>query len=294
MVQIKKAVIPVAGLGLNFLPTTKGTAKEMLPIVDKPIMQFVIEEAEAAGIEEFIVVTGRNKGSIENHFDANFDLEQNLKAAGKDALYEVATAATRDSIYYVRQPYPKGLGDAVLQARDMVGDEPFVVLLADNILRHDEPILADMLKVFEEYGQSIMGVQASDEVEDITSYGVVSVAESVSDHLFKIDQIEEKPTPAQAKNAYASIGRYVLTPEIFDYLENQEAGVEGLIHLTDALERLNQDKEQDVLAYQYDGTRYDVGDVWGYVKANLYYGLQHEETADELKEYIKDLADQLR
>lgn len=292
MAKITKAVIPVAGLGLNFLPTTKATAKEMLPIVDKPIMQFVVEEALASGIEEFVIVTGRHKRSIEDHFDANFDLEQNLLAKKKDDLYQKATETTLDNVYYVRQPYPKGLGDAVLQAKEFIGNEPFVVLLADNIMPSEIPITRQLIEEFDQVDASVIAVQESHEVEDLSSYGVVDVKEKINERLYAVNKIVEKPDPDKIEGSYVSTGRYVLTPEIFDFLESQEPDEDGQIQLSEAISRLNE--KEPVYAYQFDGERYDVGDIEGYLEANILYGLKHPETADEFKDYLIKLADKLK
>lgn len=292
MAKITKAVIPVAGLGLNFLPTTKATAKEMLPIVDKPIMQFVVEEAIASGIEEFVIVTGRHKRSIEDHFDANFDLEQNLLSKQKDELYQKATETTLDNVYYVRQAYPKGLGDAVLQAREFIGNEPFVVLLADNIMPSDIPITRQLIEQFDKVDASVIAIQESDQVEDLSSYGVVDVKEEISERLHTINKIVEKPEPSEIEGSYASTGRYVLTPEIFDFLESQEPDANGQVQLSEAISRLNQ--KEPVYAYQFEGERYDVGDVEGYLEANILYGLKHPETAEKFKDYLINLAEKLK
>lgn len=289
--SIKKAVIPAAGLGLNFLPTTKATAKEMLPIVDKPVMQFVVEEAEAAGIEEFIIVTGRHKRSIEDHFDANFELEENLAAKGKKDLLKVANETTKDNIYYVRQPSPKGVGDAVLSAKEFVANEPFVVLLADNIMLSDEPVTKQIIDKFDELDSPIVAVQKTDEVEKLASFGVVDIGEEVSDKTYTMDSFVEKPDLDSIQGSYASIGRYVLTPEIFNYLETQEPGKNGQVQLTDAIARMNE--RVPVYAYDYDGERYDVGDVMGYLEANILSGLNHPDTAEDFKTYLKDLAKEL-
>lgn len=290
--MIKKAIIPVAGLGLNFLPTTKATAKEMLPIVDKPIMQFVVEEALASGIEEFIIVTGRHKRSIEDHFDANFDLEQNLKAKGKDRLYEVATQTNLDHVYYVRQAYPRGLADAVYQAKEFVSNEPFVVLLADNIMQSEVPLTRQLLDAFEDLDGPLVAVQASHEVEELSSYGVVDIDEEVRPGIHTISSFVEKPKEDQIEGSYASIGRYVLTPEIFDYIETQEADRHGQVQLTDAVARMMAD--QPVYAYEFVGERYDVGDVEGFLEANILRGLTHEETAVDFQAYLKSMAHQLK
>lgn len=290
--SIRKAVIPAAGLGLNFLPTTKATAKEMLPIVDKPIMQYVIEEAEASGIEEFIIITGRHKRSIEDHFDANFELEDNLATKGKNDLLKIATETTMNNIYYVRQAHPKGVGDAVLAAKEFVANEPFVVLLADNIMLSDEPMTKQIIAKFEELDSSIVAVQQTEEIEKLSSFGVVEVGEKVSDKTYSMDSFVEKPAVSDIKGTFASIGRYVLTPDIFNYLETQEAGKNGQVQLTDAIARMNE--RMPVYAYDYVGERYDVGDVKGYLEANILAGLHHPETSDEFKVYLKELAKTLK
>ncbi len=288
MAKITKAVIPAAGAGLNFLPATKATAKEMLPIVDKPIMQFVVEEALASGVEEIIIITGRHKRSIEDHFDANFELEQNLRAKEKKELLKIARDTTLDNIFYVRQPYPAGLGDAVLRAQEFINDEPFAVLLADNIMESEVPITKQLIDSYEKHETSLIAVQESAEVEDLSSYGVVDVEGEKEEGIFTFNDIVEKPEPEDLRGNYATIGRYIFEPEIFDYLETQEPGVDDQIQLTDAIERMNQDKE--TYAYLFDGKRYDVGDLEGYMEANILFGLNHPETDDELREYILDYA----
>jgi UTP--glucose-1-phosphate uridylyltransferase len=289
MSKIRKAVIPAAGAGLNFLPATKATAKEMLPIVDKPVMQFVVEEALESGIEELIIITGRHKRSIEDHFDANFELEQNLRAKEKNDLLKIAQDTTLDNIFYVRQPSPLGLGDAVLRAKEFINDEPFAVLLADNIMESEVSITKQLINTYEQHETSLIAIQESSEVEDLSSYGVVDVGEEQEKGLFTFDDIVEKPEPEDLHGNYATIGRYILEPEIFTYLETQEPGVDNQIQLTDAIERMNKDKE--AYAYLFDGKRYDVGDLEGYMEANILFGLDHPETEAELRDYILDYAD---
>lgn len=292
MTNIKKAVIPAAGWGLNFLPTSKATAKEMLPIVDKPIMQFVFEEAKAAGIEEFLIISGGHKRSIQDQFDSNFELEDNLRSKGKDALLKIALETTQSNVYYVNQPYPDGLGNAILQAKDFINEEPFLVILADNLLKPPMEVIPTLLEKYDKYQVPLVAVQSTGEIENIESYGVLETGDKKEDNICQITSFVEKPDAEDVKEgSYASIGRYVLTPDIFDYLESQEPNEKGLVELTDAISRMNED--QEVLAVEFDGWRFDVGSVEGYVEANIWYGLEHEETKDELKDYIIKLGKEL-
>lgn len=291
MSKIKKAIIPAAGLGTGFLPATKATAKEMLPIVDTPILQYVVEEAIESGIEELLIVTGRSKRSIEDHFDSNFELEKNLKEKGKLEMLEMVKETTDIQIHYVRQSYPKGLGDAILQGKDFVGDEPFVVMLGDNIMQNHVPLTKQLIDRHERVQASVIGVMALPE-DELNLYGVVEPGEELEPGLFPINHFVEKPSKEEAPSNLASIGRYILTPEIFPLLETQEPGANGEIQLTDAMERLNQ--TQRVFAHVYEGERFDVGEKIGYLKANLVFGLRHPQIKEETQQYLKELANELR
>ncbi|WP_028273558.1 UTP--glucose-1-phosphate uridylyltransferase GalU [Atopococcus tabaci] len=291
MSKIKKAIIPAAGLGTGFLPATKATAKEMLPIVDTPILQYVVEEAIESGIEELLIVTGRSKRSIEDHFDSNFELEKNLKEKGKLEMLEMVKETTDIQIHYVRQSYPKGLGDAVLQGKDFVGDEPFVVMLGDNIMQNHVPLTKQLIGRHERVQASVIGVMALPE-DELSLYGVVEPGEELEPGLFPINHFVEKPSKEEAPSNLASIGRYILTPEIFPLLETQEPGANGEIQLTDAMERLNQ--TQRVFAHVYKGERFDVGEKIGYLKANLVFGLRHPQIKEDTQQYLKELANELR
>ena len=283
MLKIRKAVIPAAGLGTRFLPATKAMAKEMMPVVDTPSIQFVVKEALDSGIEDILIITGKGKNAIEDHFDSNFALEHNLREKKKEKLLQIVEATTIPSIHYVRQPYPLGLGNAILQARTFVGDEPFVVLLGDDIMLNDEPLTKSLLDIAEKYNQ---GVVATIRVpKDATNrFGIIDIEEQIESNVFKVNHLIEKPSPEIAPSDLGIIGRYILHPEVFDILENLEPDEGNEIQLTDALEKLNE--QEPLLAYEYTGTRYDVGDKYGMLLANIEMGLQHEETAEKLRNFI--------
>jgi UTP--glucose-1-phosphate uridylyltransferase len=287
MKKIRKAVFPVAGLGSRFLPATKAQPKEMLPIVDKPLIQYAVEEAVAAGITEMIFITGRNKRAIEDHFDKAYELEVELEAAGKAALLEFVRNVIPKNItcIYIRQSAPLGLGHAVLCARPVVGDEPFAVLLADDFMDVDAgqtPVLAQMTAVFEREGASLLAVQEVPRA-DTKQYGIVSVTPYRA-NLEQVDSIVEKPAPENAPSTLAVVGRYVLTNRIFDYLEGLGKGAGGEIQLTDGIAALMQ--AERVLAYRYTGTRYDCGSKLGYLKATVAMGRKHPETGPEFSKYL--------
>lgn len=290
MNKIRKAVFPVAGLGSRFLPATKAQPKEMLPIVDKPLIQYAVEEAVAAGITEMVFITGRNKRAIEDHFDKAYELEAELEAAGKQALLELVRNVIPKHVncIYIRQSAPLGLGHAVLCARPVVGDEPFAVLLADDFMDVEagtKPVLAQMVEVFNREGNSILAVQDVPRAET-RQYGIVS-ATPYRPNLEQVDAIVEKPQPDAAPSTLAVVGRYVLTGRIFDYLENIGHGAGGEIQLTDGIAALMRD--QKVLAYRYAGQRYDCGSKLGYLKAMVAMGLKHPETAADFNDYLKTL-----
>jgi UTP--glucose-1-phosphate uridylyltransferase len=288
--RITKAVFPVAGLGSRFLPATKAQPKEMLPIVDKPLIQYAVEEAVAAGITEMIFITGRNKRAIEDHFDKAYELETELEAAGKLALLEFVQNVIPKNVncIYIRQSAPLGLGHAVLCARPVVGNAPFAVLLADDFMDVEpgvKPVLAQMIDAYAAEGSSILGVQDVPRSET-RQYGIVS-AQPYRTNLEKVNAIVEKPAPEQASSTLAVVGRYILSGAIFDHLASIEKGAGGEIQLTDGIASLMQ-KEQ-VLAYRYAGQRYDCGSKLGYLKAMLAMGLKHPETGAAFAEHLKQL-----
>lgn len=291
--QIKKAVIPAAGLGTRFLPATKAMPKEMLPIVDIPTIQYIIEEAVKSGIEEIIVITNANKSAIENHFDKSYELEDRLKESNKDELLAmVQKISNMVNVHYVRQKEPKGLGHAILHAKAFVGDEPFAVLLGDDVVVNDDkPALKQLIDAYNQKHASIVGVQEVSE-EDVSKYGIVSPASTNhSERLIKLQGMVEKPNKDVAPSHLAVLGRYILTPQIFDILENQEAGVGGEIQLTDAICKLMD--MQTVYAYDFEGIRYDVGDKFGFVKATIDFALRTEGIKEEVASYIKELSSEL-
>lgn len=290
--DIRKAIIPAAGLGTRFLPATKAMPKEMLPIVDKPTIQYIVEEAVASGIEDIIIVTGKGKRSIEDHFDHSYELEQNLTEHEKwDLLEEVNKSTTLADIHYIRQKQPQGLGHAIWCARKFIGDEPFAVLLGDDIIQADVPCLKQMIDVFikQEQPASIVGVQ---EVpwEEVDRYGIVAGA-TLAERLHLVKQMVEKPQMSQSPSNLAIMGRYILTPQIFNILEGQQAGINGEIQLTDAIFKLS--KEQRVMAYQFEGNRFDVGDKLGFIKTTIHFGLQNPALQAGLYSYMKQLLDEM-
>ncbi|SEL20682.1 UDP-glucose pyrophosphorylase [Carnobacterium iners] len=291
MQKVRKAVIPAAGLGTRFLPATKAMAKEMLPIVDKPTIQFIVEEAIESGIEEILVVTGRAKRSIEDHFDSNFELEQNLISKEKWDLLKLIESTTKIKLHFIRQSYPKGLGDAVLHAKSFVGNEPFIVLLGDDMMKDDVPLTKQLMNRYEETGSSVLATMRVP-YEETSKYGIVDPAKKLAEGLYEVKQFVEKPNVEDAPSDLAIIGRYLLTPEIFELLEKQEPGAGNEVQLTDAIEALN--KTQKVLAHEYKGIRYDVGDKFGYMTTSIEYGLEHPEVKDNLKQYLIQLSKELR
>ncbi|MGT2828767.1 UTP--glucose-1-phosphate uridylyltransferase GalU [Streptococcus hillyeri] len=294
MKKVRKAVIPAAGLGTRFLPATKALAKEMLPIVDKPTIQFIVEEALKSGIEEILVVTGRAKRSIEDHFDSNFELEYNLQQKGKKDLLKLVDETTDITLHFIRQSHPRGLGDAVLQAKAFVGNEPFVVMLGDDLMdiTNDKalPLTKQLINDFDATHASTIAVMPVPH-EDVSSYGVIAPQGEGVNGLYSVDTFVEKPTPEETPSDLAIIGRYLLTPEIFDILENQKPGAGGEIQLTDAIDTLN--KTQRVFAREFKGSRYDVGDKFGFMKTSIDYALQHPQVKDDLKNYIIELGKKL-
>ena len=283
--KIRKAIIPAAGLGTRFLPATKAQPKEMLPIVDKPTLQYIIEEAIASGIEEILVITGRNKTSIENHFDKSVELELELEKKGKTELLEmVQNISDMVNIHYIRQKEPLGLGHAIGCAKSFIGDEPFAVLLGDDIIDSEEPCLAQLIRAYEETNSIILGVQSVDK-NDVYKYGIIDI-ESKDDRLYKVKDMVEKPNVSEAPSNVAILGRYILTPDIFEILEKQAPGKGGEIQLTDAIEYML--KSHHIYAYEFIGNRYDVGDKLGFLKATIDFALKREELRDDLLEILKN------
>ncbi len=285
--KIKKAIFPVAGLGTRFLPATKAMPKEMLPVVDKPLIQYAVEEALASGIEQLIFVTGGGKGSLENHFDRSYQLEDTLRQRKKiEVLKEIESLVPKSgTIIYTRQSEPLGLGHAIWCARDIVGDEPFAVLLADDLIQSETPVLHQMINEFDRLRASTVAVIEVPENET-SKYGILD-ADTPSDSTFRINGMIEKPSPEEAPSNLAVIGRYILTPRIFDLLGNQQKGAGGEIQLTDAMSQLL--KEQPIFGYRFDGTRFDCGDKAGFQMANLAFALEHPEIKDTLRAYLKKM-----
>lgn len=288
--KVRKAIIPAAGYGTRFLPMTKATPKEMLNIVDKPAIQYIVEEAVEAGIEEILIITTRNKASIENHFDSTPELDHMLEIKGKDALLKLSKNATDlAEIFFKRQKEMKGLGHAVLQAKAFVGDEPFAVLLGDDIVYHQKPCLKQLIEVFELKKGSVLGVQSVNQ-EDVSKYGIVDGVQ-LDDRTYSVKGMVEKPSVDEAPTNVAILGRYVLSASIFEILESTPPGKGGEIQLTDGLIELA--KKESMYAYDFEGIRYDTGDKFGYLKATVEYALRHEDVKDQFKDYIKNLSDTL-
>ena len=292
MKKIRKAVIPAAGIGTRVLPATKAQPKEMLPIIDKPAMQFLIEELIQSGITEILIITGRNKESIENHFDYSYELESILKEKSKNELLDIVqNISNLANIYYVRQKQPLGLGHAISRAESFVGDEPFVVVLGDDIIYTDEntePVTKQMIdKYLKLNGGNILGIQQISK-KDVSKYGIIEIESRVDEKLFKVNNFVEKPQIENAPSDYAALGRYILEPGIFNYLKTIQAGKNGEFELTDAIMKMQQ-IENNLYAYDFDGLRYDIGDKLGMFKATVEFGLRHKELKDKIKEYLKDL-----
>ncbi len=286
MKKIKKAIIPAAGLGTRFLPATKAMPKEMLPILDKPTIQYIVEEAARAGIEDIIIVTGKHKRAIEDHFDNQKELEMILQDKGKtDLLEKVKYSTELANIFYVRQKKQKGLGHAIYSARQFIGDEPFAVLLGDDIVESDNPAIKQLIEAYEETGKSVIGVQEVEE-DQTHRYGIIDPLEK-SGRKYEVKEFVEKPKQGTAPSNLAIMGRYVLTADIFDYLKTQSKGAGGEIQLTDAIERLN--KHDQVYAYDFEGDRFDVGEKLGFVKTTIEFALKDESMHEELTRFIKNL-----
>lgn len=282
--KVRKAIIPAAGLGTRFLPATKAQPKEMLPIVDKPTIQYIIEEAVASGIEEILIITGRNKKSIEDHFDKSVELEMELSKANKEELLElVRDISDMVDIHYIRQKEPKGLGHAIHCAKSFVGNEPFAVMLGDDVVDSEVPCLKQLIDCFNEYKTSILGVQTVAS-ENVNKYGIIDGLH-IEDRVYKVKRLVEKPALEEAPSNVAILGRYIITPKIFEILEKTKPGKGGEIQLTDALETLI--TNEAMYAYNFEGRRYDVGDKQGFLEATVEYALKRPELRETFIEYLK-------
>ncbi|MBT2616768.1 MULTISPECIES: UTP--glucose-1-phosphate uridylyltransferase GalU [unclassified Bacillus (in: firmicutes)] len=285
MKKVKKAIIPAAGLGTRFLPATKAMPKEMLPIVDKPTIQYIIEEAVASGIEDIIIVTGKGKRAIEDHFDNAFELENNLMEKNKFELLEKVQAPSKVDIHYIRQKEPKGLGHAVWCARKFIGNEPFAVLLGDDIVQAETPCLKQLMNEYDKTLSSVIGVQTVPK-EETHRYGIVDPSNQ-NGRRYEVNNFVEKPEQGTAPSDLAIMGRYIFTPEIFMFLEKQELGAGGEIQLTDAIQKLNE--IQRVFAYEFEGKRFDVGEKLGFIQTTIEFALNHEEIKNELLIFLEQM-----
>lgn len=284
--KVRKAVIPAAGLGTRFLPATKATPKEMLPIVDKPTIQYIIEEALASGIEDILIITGRSKRAIEDHFDRSIELELNLEAGGKISELEMVKKISDIRIHYIRQKEPRGLGHAILCAQQFIGDEPFAVLLGDDVVDSDVPALKQLIDVYDKTGSSVLGVQEVPQ-EKVSSYGIVASEPTEEARTFTVKDMVEKPKASEAPSRLAVLGRYVINPEIFPILEKTRPGRGNEIQLTDALKVLA--KEQTMYAYNFEGRRYDVGDKQGFLEATVEMALKRDDLRDKFLAYLNNI-----
>lgn len=284
---VKKAVIPAAGLGTRFLPATKAQPKEMLSIVDKPAIQYIVEEAVASGIEDILIITGRNKRAIEDHFDKSIELELALEEKdNRELLNLVQDISNLANIHYIRQKEPKGLGHAIYCAKTFINNEPFAVLLGDDIVdSKTKPCLKQLIDVYDKYGTNIIGVQEVP-LFDVSKYGIIS-GDMINERLYKIEDLVEKPNLKESPSNIAILGRYIITPEIFEILESTKSGAGGEIQLTDALKELS--TKQDIYAYVFEGKRYDVGDKLGFLQATVEFALKRDDIKDEFRLYLEDL-----
>lgn len=290
MKKIRKAIIPAAGLGTRFLPATKAMPKEMLPIIDKPTIQYIVEEAVASGIEDIIIVTGKNKRAIEDHFDNAFELEANLLKKEKFDMLEKVKASSKVDIHYIRQKEPLGLGHAIWCARKFIGNEPFAVLLGDDIVKNEIPCLKQLIEQYDQTYSSVIGVQKVPDV-DVHRYGIIDPA-STENRLMEVREFIEKPAFRDAPSNFAIIGRYILTPEIFTFLDEQKKGKGGEIQLTDAIEALN--SCQRVFAFEIEGNRYDVGEHIGFIKTIIDFALDRDELHEAVTNLLLNKVEQLR
>ena len=290
MKKIRKAVIPAAGYGTRFLPATKATPKEMLPIVDKPTIQYIVEEALASGIEDILIVSGHGKRAIEDHFDSAPELEAELRRKGKTDLLKLVQETAAIKVHYIRQQYMRGLGDAILCAKAFMGDEPFAVPLGDDVVYHpDKPALQQLIEVYEKTGGSVLGCQQVPD-EKVSSYGIVAGEQEPGDaRLMRVHDMVEKPELQDAPSRFAVLGRYIIKPEIFKILENTKPGKGGEIQLTDALKVLA--KQDAVYAYDFEGQRYDLGDKLGFLKATVEFALRREDLGEPFRDYLKNVVE---
>jgi len=291
MQKIKKAVIPAAGYGTRFLPATKATPKEMLPIVDKPTIQYIVEEAKASGIEDILIISGHGKRAIEDHFDSAPALEMALQEKGKDDLLALVRETADINIHYIRQRYMRGLGDAILCARSFMGNEPFAVLLGDDVVYNPQkPALAQLIDMYEATGGSILGCQNVPQ-EKVSAYGIVAGKQTDNPRLMRVSDMVEKPALEEAPSRMAVLGRYIIKPQIFDILEQTKPGKGGEVQLTDALKVLS--RQDAVYAYDFEGRRYDVGDKLGFLKATVEFALRRDDLGNDFKAYLKALTGKL-
>ncbi len=288
--MIKKAVFPAAGLGTRFLPATKAQPKEMLPLIDKPLIHYGIEEVAKSGIENVIIITSKGKNSIEDYFDYNRELEIFLEEKGNfDALREVQRISNLIKIFYVRQKVPMGLGHAVLMAKEIVNNEPFAIVLADDVIDSEIPCIRQLINIFERFRSTVLALEKVP-IEETKSYGIIK-GKQISDRLFEIEDMVEKPDPSYAPSELAIIGRYILTPKIFEILEKTPPGAKGEVQLTDAIRALL--PEEKVYGYLFEGKRYDAGDKFGFIKATIEFSFKREDISEKVKEYIKSLMEKV-
>ncbi|MBM6832675.1 UTP--glucose-1-phosphate uridylyltransferase GalU [Megamonas hypermegale] len=293
MKRIRKAVIPAAGFGTRFLPATKATPKEMLPIVDKPTIQYIVEEALASGIEDILVISGHAKRAIEDHFDSTPILEENLKAKGKTELLKMVQEISEINVHYIRQKHMRGLGDAILCARAFVDNEPFAVLLGDDVVYNPKPqppALKQLIDMYSQTGATILGCQKVPK-EKVSSYGIVAGEPTINEQLMKVSDMIEKPSVEEAPSQMAVLGRYIITPDVFEVLQNTKPGKGGEIQLTDALKVMA--KRENVYAYNFTGKRYDVGDKLGFLKATVEFALRRDDLSADFSSYLKDITKNL-
>lgn len=293
MKRIRKAVIPAAGFGTRFLPATKATPKEMLPIVDKPTIQYIVEEALASGIEDILIISGHAKRAIEDHFDSTPILEENLKAKGKTDLLKMVQEISEINVHYIRQKHMRGLGDAILCARAFVDNEPFAVLLGDDVVYNPKPqppALKQLIDMYSQTGATILGCQKVPK-EKVSSYGIVAGEPTINEQLMKVSDMIEKPSVEEAPSQMAVLGRYIITPDVFEVLQNTKPGKGGEVQLTDALKVMA--KRENVYAYNFTGKRYDVGDKLGFLKATVEFALRRDDLSAAFSSYLKDVVKNL-
>ena len=293
MKRIRKAVIPAAGFGTRFLPATKATPKEMLPIVDKPTIQYIVEEALASDIEDILIISGHAKRAIEDHFDSTPILEENLKAKGKTELLKMVQEISEINVHYIRQKHMRGLGDAILCARAFVDNEPFAVLLGDDVVYNPKPqppALKQLMDMYTQTGATILGCQKVPK-EKVSSYGIVAGEPTINEQLMKVSDMIEKPSVEEAPSQMAVLGRYIITPDVFEVLQNTKPGKGGEIQLTDALRVMA--KRENVYAYNFTGKRYDVGDKLGFLKATVEFALRRDDLSADFSSYLKDITKNL-